>query len=777
MALTIADADVFNLETNPGASKTIYLDFNGADLKGTAWIPTGSTWDGLAPAFSLDSDTSTNFSVAELAAIKQIFARVACDYAPFNVNVTTRAPAADLINRASTGDSVFGTVCLFSNISAQTGYSGSGGVAYIGVFNSVNAEVYKPALVFPDKLSNSAKNIAEAASHEIGHNLGLRHDGTTASSYYQGQGTSPGWAPIMGSGYTKALTQFSRGAYSGANNSENDFSLIAGEEVGFWQDAVGNDRATAQGLAFTDANGDGISDPLRLGGTIELTASDGLATPDQDVYGFQAPSNGSVTIRVTNALYFFDPALARSSFAAVPAGYGNLRLDARLQDDTGLVLADWSTNASLDIANFSVSGLIGGRNYYLSVLANTASPDGEDTWGSLGDYILDLVYQGQPIGPAAPVLSVALSPQSVDENAGVALVYTFTRTGSIDTALDFSFNVSGTASAESDYMGVAAGAGTLTFAAGSATASLQVTPIADSTVEPDETVIVSLVSGTGYALGGSGTVTGTIRNDDQPPTYSLAAPTSVPEGQALSIGITTTRVADGTLLTWRLSGTGVSDVDFAPAALSGSVTVNGNAASLPLVVAADNSLESTESALFELLDGSVVVASQTIALLDTNVRWGTAGDDSIIGTGNRFERITGVPQSGSTATVLGGNQRDVVTGGSGPDEFLLSEIRSGALQVFYNDAVNKTTGEANHLRITDFNISEDKLRFAGGRYFSLNSGSDTQIWWDRNGNGSLNPSNNQPTSDELIAVLAGVNLGTSTINSGSTANPAWVVYG
>lgn len=662
LALTIADQDVFNLQTNPGASKTIYLNFRGASLSGTKWIPSGSNWNGVAPAFSLDSDTSTNFSAAELAAIKEIFARVACDYAPFNVNVTTKAPSSDQINRSSTNDTVYGTVCLFSNISSQTGYSNAGGVAYVGVFDSVNAEGSKPALVFPDKLGNNAKNIAEASSHEIGHNLNLRHDGNRTESYYQGRGSSPGWAPIMGVGYYEALTQFSRGTYRGANNTENDFALIAGEGVDYWGDLVGNDLATAQALTLSDPDGDGLTEKLQIGGTIELSRSDGLGTPDQDFYGFLAPSDGSVTIDVRNALYYFDPAADRFVFALVPGGFGNLRLDARLLDSSGLVLADWSTNSSLDVSNFSVSGLTGGQNYYLAVLANASSPDGEDTYGSLGDYVVDLVYQGQSGGPPSPAIS-------------------------------------------------------------------------------------------------------------------LSAPGSVEEGQSLAIAIVATAVPNGTELSWRFSGSDVTQDDFDPAALSGRVTVQGGSAALTLTLTADNAIEATETALFELLSGSDVVASRSISLLDTNRLWGTTASETITGADNRFERISGVVSSGTLASALGTGQIDVVTGGAGPDEFLLSELRSGALRVFYNDNSGTNIGTSDYMRIDDFNPSVDKLRFASGRYFSRANGGDTWIWYDRNDNGSLSTTDGLKRSDELIAIISGVTLESTTLFSGLSSNPTWAVFG
>ena len=68
-------------------------------------------------------------------------------------------------------------------------------------------DTYKPALVFYDKLGpGNEKYIAEAISHEAGHNMGLSHDGNATTGYYSGQGSgATGWAPIMGVGYYQSL--------------------------------------------------------------------------------------------------------------------------------------------------------------------------------------------------------------------------------------------------------------------------------------------------------------------------------------------------------------------------------------------------------------------------------------------------------------------------------------------------------------------------------------------------------------------------------------------
>ncbi len=77
--------------------------------------------------------------------------------------------------------------------------------------------------MFPHKLGNSPKNIAEAATHEVGHNFGLRHDANPSLPYDRGHGA---WAPIMGVGYDHPISQWSKGDYSGATNQEDDVAII-----------------------------------------------------------------------------------------------------------------------------------------------------------------------------------------------------------------------------------------------------------------------------------------------------------------------------------------------------------------------------------------------------------------------------------------------------------------------------------------------------------------------------------------------------------------------
>jgi hypothetical protein len=85
--------------------------------------------------------------------------------------------------------------------------------------------------------------------------------------------------------------------------------------------------------------------------------------------------------------------------------------------------------------------------------------------------------------------------------------------------------VSGTAAFTSDYTqtdaaSFSASAGTVTFSAGSSTATVTLDPVVDSTVETDETVDLTVVIGSGYTAGTPALASGTITNDDLPTVIS-----------------------------------------------------------------------------------------------------------------------------------------------------------------------------------------------------------------------------------------------------------------
>jgi Domain of unknown function (DUF4114) len=123
---------------------------------------------------------------------------------------------------------------------------------------------------------------------------------------------------------------------------------------------------------------------------------------------------------------------------------------------------------------------------------------------------------------ATPSITLAVAPDTVSENGTAKLVYTFTRPATSTGALTVNYTVGGTATSVGDYSQSGAASftpttGTVTFAAGAATATVTIDPTADSIVEPNETVVLTLTNGTGYVIGTVAPVAGTIVETVVPP--------------------------------------------------------------------------------------------------------------------------------------------------------------------------------------------------------------------------------------------------------------------
>ncbi|MCH4903379.1 hypothetical protein GSN00_03060, partial [Cylindrospermopsis raciborskii CHAB3438] len=122
-----------------------------------------------------------------------------------------------------------------------------------------------------------------------------------------------------------------------------------------------------------------------------------------------------------------------------------------------------------------------------------------------------------------PTVSLSLtSPSTVTEDGPQNLFYVFSRTGDVKNSLTVNFNVSGSATLNDDYVQRGAtsfgtSTGSATFAAGSSVVTLSLDPSSDVVSDGNETVALTLAAGTGYAVGTSSAVTGTILDNDVAP--------------------------------------------------------------------------------------------------------------------------------------------------------------------------------------------------------------------------------------------------------------------
>jgi serralysin len=348
-------SQTFFLNSLLGANHTIYLDFNGHTTSGTSWNTAYSRANIVTPAFDFDGNTGS-FSNAELERIQYIWQRVAEDFIPFNVNVTTQAPANinDLI-KSGTGDTRWGVRVAIGGSSSDWYGAGAGGVAYI---NSFNWNSDTPTFVFDEQLGNgNEKYTAEAITHEVGHTLGLSHDGRIPSEvYYEGHGSGEtGWAPIMGIGYYQNLTQWSKGEYASANNTQDDLQIITTQNgFGYRTDDTGNTIATAKALTVsgTSVSGSGI---------IERNT-------DLDFYSFTTGA-GAISLNV-------------NPFSRGP----NLDVLAELYNSAGTLIA--SSNPT-ELLSANITANVAAGTYYLKIDGvgkGSALSTGYTDYGSLGQY-------------------------------------------------------------------------------------------------------------------------------------------------------------------------------------------------------------------------------------------------------------------------------------------------------------------------------------------------------------------------------------------------------
>ncbi|MFM1770742.1 MAG: hypothetical protein RJA22_3271 [Verrucomicrobiota bacterium] len=387
----------FTLHSRPSATKKIYLDFNGHTTTGTSWTDyTDGDSTFVTPPYDIDGVPSS-FSTTELERIQGIWQRVSEDFAPFDVDVTTEDPGVEALRKSTTSDLNYGIrVCIGG--ASQDWYSpnGYGGVAYIGSFDWSSDT---PTYVWENNLGNgNEKYVAEAVSHEVGHTLDLYHDGTSTAGYYSGHGSgADGWAPIMGVGYYQPVVQFSRGEYSGANNTEDDLAKItASYNIPYIADDHGNSSAGATLVP---------SGSFLVEGLIERNT-------DVDYFRIDAGA-GNIVINI-----------------GVDTKSPNLNVEATLFDSLGNIVGFNSPAATLS-ASLSLGAMPAGTYYLRIDGVGSADPlsTGYSGYGSIGSYSVSgtVPNSGAPTAVASATPTSGLAPLTVqfdstgssDPDAGV----------------------------------------------------------------------------------------------------------------------------------------------------------------------------------------------------------------------------------------------------------------------------------------------------------------------------------------------------------------------
>lgn len=359
------------LNSLPSATYVLYCDFDGETV-------THPKWNGGATINAAPHPNAENATF-----VSNVWKRVAEDFAPFAINVTTSRAVFDAT------PTVRRVHCIITP--TDTAIPGSGGVAYLESFGDGT-----PCWTF----NQDEFSCADTTSHEVGHTLGLNHDGRTINGdgYYGGHGSGAvSWAPIMGAPWSdeggaslqEDVTQWSRGEYASANNTEDDLAIIVGASNGFGYrvDDIGSTQATAPALKFT---GSAVSDA----GIIERST-------DLDWFSFTT-SGGNVVLNVNTV---------NINSAQTPQPGANLAVSLQLVNSAGTVLQTVNPTTTLSA---SISANLAAGSYFLKIngAARGTGVTGFTTYGSLGQYTVTGTV------PRTGVANLAVTPGTRTVPAG-----------------------------------------------------------------------------------------------------------------------------------------------------------------------------------------------------------------------------------------------------------------------------------------------------------------------------------------------------------------------
>jgi hypothetical protein len=309
---------------------------------------------------------------------------------------------------------------------------------------------------------------------------------------------------------------------------------------------------------------------------------------------------------------------------------GDERLAYLFSASTGDLLQTFvapNTGSSYNDSNIVINGnrVLLGPNLFDAATGDLVhsfiSPEPANSFGSTVAIEGDNVFIGS-FGSASlfqlieyPLIDLDLVPARVAEDGTTNLVFTFTRTGPTTSALTVNYGITGTADA-TDYTGATPGAGkTITFAAGSATASLAIDPTVDSTFEGDDTVLLTLAAGTGYTLGTTAAVMGTILNDDFPQVSvtAIANGNEANGSPAVFRFSRTDSTTDPLSVSYRLLGTAQAGSDYS-GATTGTISFSAGSAiaELSLPALADSVVDPGETIIAQIVPSTAATPSYLI---------------------------------------------------------------------------------------------------------------------------------------------------------------------
>lgn len=211
-----------------------------------------------------------------------------------------------------------------------------------------------------------------------------------------------------------------------------------------------------------------------------------------------------------------------------------------------------------------------------------------------------------------PTVTITASDPTASETPGDTGTFTFTRSGGPITApLGILYTISGASTATGiDFGATPALTGIVTIPAGQTSVTITINPSDDTTPETDEMVILIITPQNNYRVGGSGTATVTIIDNE--PRVSVTASNGAEGGTPVVFTLSRTGPTTGALVTtFTLTGDAVMGTDYANIALTAMFAAGQSTTTVTLNITDDALVEPGESVILTLVAGATYSVSPT----------------------------------------------------------------------------------------------------------------------------------------------------------------------
>jgi hypothetical protein len=299
------------------------------------------------------------------------------------------------------------------------------------------------------------------------------------------------------------------------------------------------------------------------------------------------------------------------------------------------------------VVNVTIGGTATNGTDYTSIAATATIPAGQPsatvTIAPLDEFVVegsetvvltlveDAAYD---VGAAAsatvtiadrpvPTVNITASDATASEVGGNGGTFTLTRSGATSSALTVDVTIGGTASNGVDFTTIAA---SVAFAAGAPSATVAVEPINDALIEGTESVVITLVDGAEYNVGGQSSATVTIADAPIPIVTVTAPDPDAAESGPDSGTFTIARTGDLTFpltVARTIFGSASAGLDYA--AVGATTTIPAGQASVTVTIAPidDAAAEGAETVLLTVTDTADydvgTPATATVTILDDDL--------------------------------------------------------------------------------------------------------------------------------------------------------------